>query len=72
MAVNLPHDNEPLEDSIKRIFISLMTQELLPGARKLSLNEIYTMDIPYYLKLVDYYHNKPQKSKQVFVDLVGI
>ena len=70
--VKHPLNDEPLEDSIKRIFISLMTKELLPGAKKLSLSEIYAMDIPYYLQLVDFYHNNYQKTNQVVIDLVGI
>ena len=52
-------------------FILLMTQEVIPGCKPLTLNEIYDLDISYYMKLIKC--AKKEKSKEaIFIDEIGL
>nr|WP_302599768.1 hypothetical protein [uncultured Cellulosilyticum sp.] len=52
-------------------FILLMTHEVIPGCKPLTLNEIYELDISYYMKLIKY--SKKEKSEEaIFIDEVGL
>ncbi len=59
------------EEIIMETFILLMTHEVIPGCKPLTLNEIYELDISYYMKLIKY--SKKEKSEEaIFIDEVGL
>lgn len=53
------------------LFLILMTQEIIPGCRPLTLNEIYRLDISYYIKLIKY-SRKAQREEVIFIDEIGL
>lgn len=54
-------------------FIALMSKEVIPGVKPMTLKEIYECDILYYIKLIRYSRKENTSIKQeAFVDLVGI
>lgn len=63
-----------LEDMINEYFIVLMSCEVIPGVRPMTLNEVYKCDILYYIKLINHCMRKGniKKDNEAFVDLIGI
>lgn len=53
------------------IFLILMTQEVIPGCKPLTLNEIYKLDVSYYMKLIKY-SRKDKKNEAIFIDEIGL
>lgn len=64
------NDKTP-EEIVMDTFILLMTQEVIPGCRPLTLNEIYKLDISYYIKLIRHV-KKEQKREAIFIDEIGL
>lgn len=55
-------------------FIILMSEEVIPGVKPLTLSEIYELDIVYYMKLINFSRNNKinEQKEAIFVDLVGL
>lgn len=65
------HTNKTPEESVMDLFILLMTQEVIPGCKPLTLNEIYKLDISYYIKLIN--RSRTDKEKEaIFIDKIGL
>lgn len=68
------HTDKTPEEIMMEYFIILMSEEVIPGVKPLTLSEIYELDIVYYMKLINFSRNNKinEQKEAIFVDLVGL